>query len=75
MPMDEEDGLSFGYQLPGDVTSALRRAFHKGEEAGPAAGNGNELGPFVYHAEGLTFAYVEHEGVEKGDNRRRGVLV
>ncbi|CAN0418976.1 unnamed protein product [Laminaria digitata] len=66
MPMDDEDGLSFGYQLPEDVTSALRRAFHKGEEAGAAAGNGDGLGPFAYHAEGLTFAYVEHEGSEKG---------
>lgn len=69
MPMDDEDGLSFGYQLPEDVTSALRRAFHKGEEAGAAAGNGDGLGPFAYHAEGLTFAYVEHEGSEKGDCR------
>lgn len=70
MPMDDEDGLSFGYQLPEDVTSALRRAFHRGEEAEPATGNGDELGPFVYHAEGLTFAYVEHEGAEEGDDCR-----
>lgn len=66
MAMDDEDGLSFGYQLPADVTSALTRAFHKGAEAGPEAGLGDGLGPFVYHAEGLTFAFVEHEGSEKG---------
>lgn len=67
MPMDDEDGLSFGYRLPEDVTAAVRRAFHKGEESVGGAGSGDELGPFVYHAEGLTFAFVEHEGPERGE--------
>jgi len=69
MPMDDEDGLSFGYRLPEDVTAAVRRAFHKAEAV--AAGGGGSaavdaLGPFVYHAEGLTFAYVEHQDSERG---------
>lgn len=69
MPMDDEDGLSFGYRTPQDVTDALKRKFR---QVGAAAdGRGLEdreatLGPFVYHAEGLTFAFVEHEGVDKG---------
>lgn len=69
MPMDDEDGLSFGYRLPEDVTAAVRRAFHKGEAAvGSTSGSVgvDALGPFVYHAEGLTFAYVEHQDSERG---------
>lgn len=63
MAMDDEDGLSFGYRLPKDVTDAVRRAFNR-EVASGAAGaeGGGVLGPFVYHAEGLTFAFVEHQG-------------
>lgn len=71
--MDDEQGLSFGYQLPKDVTAAVKRAFHKEAESGAGAGSGDGLGPFVYHAEGLTFAFVEHEGPgqgEDGDNVR-----
>lgn len=66
MPMDDEDGLSFGYQYPSDVTSAIRRAFRKEHDSAGAAGTGDGVGPFVYHAEGLTFAYVEHEGSDGG---------
>lgn len=66
MAMDDEDGLSFGYRLPNDVTDAVKRAFQK-EEAGGAGVQGEDgLGPFVYHAEGLTFAFVEHQGPARG---------
>ncbi|CAB1099265.1 unnamed protein product [Ectocarpus sp. CCAP 1310/34] len=66
VPMDDEQGLSFGYQFPKDVTAAVKRAFHKEAESGAGAGSGDGLGPFVYHAEGLTFAFVEHEGRGQG---------
>lgn len=66
MPMDEEDGLSFGYQLPEDVTSAVRRAFRNMGSKGEAERD-ERMGPFVYHAEGLTFAFVEHVGGEGGE--------
>ncbi|CAN0341535.1 unnamed protein product, partial [Ectocarpus fasciculatus] len=46
--------------------AAVRRAFHKEAESGAGAGSGDGLGPFVYHAEGLTFAFVEHEGPGQG---------
>lgn len=68
MPMDDDDGLSFGYQTPEDVTAALKRSFRKEWEAG--GGGGDELGPFVYHAEGLILAFLEHEGVAKGVSSR-----
>lgn len=67
MQMDEEEGLSFGYQLPTDVTAAVKRAFLKEEASGGGAGDGGGLGPFVYHAEGLTFAFIEHQGPEGGE--------
>lgn len=70
MAMDEEDGLSFGYRLPKDVTDAVRRAFHKEQASGSGSGSGAEgeggLGPFVYQAEGLTFAFVEHQEPARG---------
>ncbi|CAM9668360.1 unnamed protein product [Ectocarpus sp. 13 AM-2016] len=66
VPMDDEQGLSFGYHLPKDVTAAVKRAFRKEAESGAWAGSGDGLGPFVYHAEGLTFAFVEHEGPGQG---------
>lgn len=66
MAMDDEDGLSFGYRLPKDVTDAVRRAFHKEEASDAGAGGQSVLGPFVYHAEGLTFAFVEHQGPGSG---------
>lgn len=72
MPMDDEDGLSFGYRLPKDVTAAVRRAFHKGEASVGGAGRSvDDLGPFVYQAEGLTFAFVEHQGPERGETYGR----
>lgn len=66
MPIDDDDGLSFGYQAPEDVTAALKRSFRKERESG----GGEGLGPFVYHAEGLTFAYLDHEGVDTGVSTR-----
>ncbi|CAM9223205.1 unnamed protein product, partial [Hapterophycus canaliculatus] len=66
MQMDEEEGLSFGYQLPIDVTAAVKRAFLKEKASGDGARDADGLGPFVYHAEGLTFAFIEHEGPEEG---------
>lgn len=69
MPMDDEDGLSFGYQFPEDVTAAVRRTFRRGQEAGASAGSGDGVGPFVYHAEGLTFAFVEHQDDAEGETR------
>lgn len=71
--MDEDNGLSFGYQTPEDVTKALRSRFRRLNEAG-MAGQGAQgalyEGPFVYHAEGLTFAYVEHESEGAGERRK-----
>lgn len=66
MAIDDEDGLSFGYRLPADVTDAVRRAHHKEEASGAGAAREGEFGPFVYHAEGLTFAFVEHQGLGRG---------
>lgn len=69
MPMDEEDGLSIGYRTAEDVTAGVTKAFRREQEvrAGGAGGGGvGEMGPFVYHAEALTFAFVEHEGVGSG---------
>lgn len=66
MAMDDEDGLSFGYRLPEDVTDAVRRSFRKEEASGAGAEGEGGLGPFVYHAEGLTFAFVQHEGPGRG---------
>lgn len=71
MPMDDEDGLSFGYQFPEDVTAAVRRAFRREQEVGAPAGGGDGVGPFVYHAEGLTFAFVEHQGDAGGEKKTR----
>lgn len=71
MLMDDEDGLSFGYRLPRDVTAAVRRAFLKGEASAGGAESVDQLGPFVYHAEGLTFAFVEHQGPERGEQKCR----
>ncbi|CAM9270904.1 unnamed protein product [Ascophyllum nodosum] len=65
VPMDDLEGLSFGYQLPEDVTSAIRRAYRKGNTLSAGADLDN-LGPFVYHAEGITFAFVEHMGSQGG---------
>ena len=65
VPMDDLEGLSFGYQLPEDVTSAVRRAYRKGNTLSAGADLDN-LGPFVYHAEGITFAFVEHMGSQGG---------
>lgn len=73
MQMDEEEGLSFGYQLPTDVTAAVKRALLKGEAAGGGAGDIDSLGPFVYHAEGLTFAFIEHQGPEGGEGFQSSV--
>lgn len=69
MAMDEEDGLSFGYRTAEDVTAGVKRAFRRQQEAragGTGDGGVGEVGPFVYHAEALTFAFVEHEGVGSG---------
>lgn len=75
MPMDDVEGLSFGYQFPEDVTAAVRRAFRKEATSGSLTGNSDGLGPFVYHAEGLTFAFIEHGGSEGGKMRCNSVGV
>lgn len=66
MAMDDEDGLSFGYQTAQDVTDAVRRRFRQDNEA-DGGRDREEGGPFVYQAEGLTFAFVKHEGKEGGE--------
>lgn len=38
--------------------------------AGQGAQGALYEGPFVYHAEGLTFAYVEHENEGAGEGRK-----
>lgn len=70
MAMDDDEGLSFGYQMPEDVTDALLRRFRRDRDAlargGQETRGGDNIGPFVYQAEGLTFAYVQHESKEGG---------